>query len=379
MKISDRLGSGSIKYDLVKMLFGVENDSVIPMWVADMDFETAPPIIKAIEKTLKETLPGYTYISTGDAVKGWQEKKGFKIESDWVIGLANVVIGIEFAVRAFTDIGDKIIVCSPVYGPFFSLVKDNDRKLIDAPLEAKDGKYDFNYDKFDPEAKMIFLCNPNNPTGDVWTREQLEKLAQYCIKNDIIVVSDEIHSDFIFNGKKHIPFASLSEEAADRTITVSAASKTFNLGGLTGAAYAIICDEEKRKKFFAQMERVKLFPSYLGCAALNSAYTECDQWHNELMTYIDKNRKFAKKYVDQKIPQLKAILGDATYLLWLDFSSLGIDSDNLQKLLLKEAHVALSPGNEFGRPHFFRMNLATDTKKIENALESISKLVFSLS
>lgn len=376
-KIVDRKGSNSVKYELLEQRFGAED--LTPMWVADMDFETPDFIMNAIKKRLEHNVLGYTIRDKefNNSIVNWQKKRhNWEINPDSISFSSGVVPGIVMSILGLTKPKDEIIVQPPVYFPFFTSVKDNDRKLSLNNLYEKNGRYHIDYEDLEEKAKtakMLILCNPANPTATAWTKEELQKVADICIKNDLIVISDEIHSDLIFKPHKHIPFASVNKDIAEKTITFMAPSKTFNVAGLS-TAYAIIQNRRLKKVYDSMMFKTHLFlGNILGNHALTAAYNFGEEWLEELLLYLKQNADFVINTLNSKLPKLKIIQPEATFLLWMDFSSFNIKHDEVKNLLIKKAKLALNDGATFGEngKNHFRMNIAAPKPIIEKAVNNL--------
>ncbi|AKI96724.1 MalY/PatB family protein [Kosmotoga pacifica] len=385
-EIIDRRGTESYKWDHTKDFFG--RDDLLPMWVADMDFKSPPVVIEAILRRAEHGIFGYTAKSESfyQAFIDWTGKRhGWEVKKEWIIASPGVVPAIAIAIQAFTNPGDKIVVQTPVYYPFFNVVKNNRRELIINELIYNNGHYTMNYEdlieKIDSKTKMLILCSPHNPVGRVWSKAELKRLGEICLEKGIIVVSDEIHSDIVYSESKHIPFASISEESANNSITCMAASKTFNIAGLE-TSLTIIPNTELRGKFKKiLLKGLSLtLGNIFGTIATETAYRLGEDWLEELLDYLEKNRDFAIEYIRNNIPSVKAIKPEGTFLLWLDFRGLGLSDLELQKLILNEAGVALNHGTVFGKggEGFQRLNFACPRAILEKGLKKIERAVKGL-
>lgn len=380
--IIDRKNTGSIKWDGLSKLFG--RDDIIPLWVADMDFPTAEPIKEALMKRVEHNVFGYTFISEEyyKAVIGWMKKRhNWEIEKDWILYTPGVVPALSYAVKAFTEPGDKIILQSPVYHPFYSTIEENGRTVVKNPLKLVDDKYYMDYDdlerKIDSKTKMLILCSPHNPVGRVWKEEELKKLADICIKNNIIVVSDEIHFDIVYSGNKHIVFGSISDEIMDNSIILTAPSKTFNIAGLQ-VSNVIISNEKLRNKFKKELSKDHIaLPNVFGAEALIAAYNYSEDWLDELLTYLEANRDFFIDYINKNIPKLKVIKPEGTYLMWVDCSNLNMDSKELRDFFVNKCKLALNDGIMFGEEGktFMRFNIGCPRSVLKEALNRIEKAI----
>lgn len=381
-----RRGTDCIKYDDMGLKFkninSQNSQDILPMWIADMDFMTLPEVAEAVQKRAEHPIYGYSRTDFSEAVKIWYKRYHYEIQPQWVVPMANVVVGLNTAVQVFTKENDKVIVMPPVYPPFFSAVTTHKRELALAPLvqqtESSVSKYVMDQAKLDKNAKILFLCHPHNPIGRCWTQKELLEIGEFCLQNDIIIVSDEIHADFVYTGHQHIPMASLSPEIAKITVTLSSASKTFNISGLS-AAYAVIPNEELRHRFFKFIETMHLFPSLFGGIATKTAYEQGEDWAQGVLKYIEKNRDYVFEFIQKELPQLKAYKPEATYLMWVDFSKIkevmNIDNAGIEKILLEKCKLALSNGADFGDDNYFRINLATSLENIKLAMQRLK--VFS--
>ncbi|MHA1914924.1 MAG: MalY/PatB family protein [Promethearchaeota archaeon] len=382
-KVIDRMGTQSAKWNQY-------GEDVLPLWVADMDFQSPQPIIDAIFERTKHGIFGYSYYYSEyfTVILNWFKRHyNWEITQEWLAFTPGVIPAINIAIQAFTNPGDKIIVQNPVYYPFFGTIENNGRQIHYNPLQLTNGKYAMDLEDLkekvkDPRANVLILCNPHNPVGRVWSREELIELGEICIENEILVISDEIHCDLIYPGFKHTNFASISDEFALNSVTCTSLSKTFNLAGLQ-LSTIIIPNPELHKHFANSVERVFLpeeygyLPNSLSLAAYTAGYEKCDDWLTSLLSYIDKNLEFLKFFLKNNIPQIKVIEPEGTYLVWLDFRNFGIENDQLENFLLEKAKVALDDGSKFGNggEGFQRMNIACPRSTLEVALKRIERTV----
>ncbi|MCY6484073.1 pyridoxal phosphate-dependent aminotransferase [Clostridium aestuarii] len=381
-KVINRIGTNTAKWDEVEMKFGTKD--VLPMWVADMDFRIAQPIIDALKERAEHGIFGYTKMSDSykEAVCSWMEKRHeWKIEKDWVIHSPGVVPALSIIVKEFTKPGDKIIIQTPVYYPFFDVVRDNNRELICNSVKFENEKYVMDYEdlesKIDENVKMMILCSPHNPIGRVWSKEELVKLGEICMKHNIMVVSDEIHADLVYKGHKHIPFASISEEFAQNSITCFAPSKTFNIAGLQSALLSIP-NKEYYDKFSLALGALDIRrDNCFGAVATETAYTEGEEWLEQLLDYLEGNLEFLTEYCEERIPKIKVNKTEGTYLVWLDCHELGMSKEELGDFMIKEAKVALDHGYWFGPEGegFARINIACPRATLEEGLKRIENAV----
>ncbi|MCP4117943.1 MAG: putative C-S lyase [Desulfobacteraceae bacterium] len=384
-EIIERAGTGSVKYDLRKKLFG--NDEVIPMWVADMDFRTPDFIVDAVNKRMEDPIFGYTLREDAfyEAVKSWMAKRhGWKIEKKWITFSPGVVSALSMAILAMTKPGDKIVVQPPVYHPFYFVVEDNDRELVRNPLLLDKGRYRMDFDHLksviDDRTRMVIIANPHNPGGTVWTEEELKKLGEICVENDLLLISDEIHSDLVAKRFRHTPAASISPEIAQRTVTCVAPSKTFNAAGLATSA-VIIPDKELMAKYKRTLNAIHLdFGNIFGNPALVAAYEKGEDWLSQLLDYIGENISHAMDFFEKRIPAITVMEPEASYLLWLDCKKLGLSQEALCEFMVKEAGLGLNDGTMFGKEGegYMRMNLACPLSVLKKALANLETAVNKL-
>ncbi|CEG28394.1 MalY/PatB family protein [Bacillus sp. B-jedd] len=374
----NRMNTASVKWELTEEIYGT--DDVLPMWVADMDFRPPEELLDAIKSRVEHGIFGYTFVppSVHEAISSWLlGRHGWEIRDSWILFANGVVPSISIAIAAFTNPGDRILIQPPVYTPFFELVELNGRMVENSPLTLAGGRYKIDFASFEESlrkgCKLFLLCNPHNPGGMVWTEEELGRMAELCIKYDCLVLADEIHSDIVLNGRRHIPIASLGKEIADRTITCIAPSKTFNLGGVQASA-AIISNAELREKFSAVQKRHGFFaPNVFATTATEAAYRHGGIWLDSLIAYIEENVKISKEFISENIPSIKLIEPEGTYLLWLDCRRLGLSDKAIQQLLIDKGKLALEPGEKYGPggEGFVRMNIACPKEVL---LDGLSRL-----
>jgi cystathionine beta-lyase len=308
-----------------------------------------------------------------------QRRHNWNVQKNWISFSPGVVAGLTLAIETFSNPGDEVVIQPPVYFPFFDCVKGTRRKLVENPLILENGRYTFNFDdlksKITGNTKLLLLCNPQNPGGMAWTEKELQELSSICLKNNIMVISDEIHSDLVFEGHKHIPFASISEEAAGNSVVFMAPSKTFNVAGLSSSA-AII----PNKTNFARYERALGIGhlgmgNIFGTVALEAAYSHGDEWLAQMLDYIWDNYLFLEKFMSEKLPKVKVMKPEATYLIWLDFSEYGMNDSELFKFTINEAKVGLNNGAKFGTggEGWLRINIGCPRKILEEALQRLEK------
>lgn len=381
----ERFGTGSEKYDLCDEMFGTTD--LLPMWVADMDFRTPDFIVDAVTHRMKDPIFGYTLREEAffTAVAQWMERRhGWKIKEEWVTFSPGVVSALSIAILALTQPGDKIVVQSPVYPPFYASVEGNDRTLVKNPLAIKEGRYHMDLEHLksviDEKTRMIMISNPHNPGGTVWTPEELKALGEICIEYDLILISDEIHSDLVNDGFVHTPAASLSEELSLRTVTCVSSSKTFNAAGLATSG-VIIADEAMRKLYDKRLNAIHVgFGNIFGNPALVAAYTQGDAWLDELKAYVGKNLRYAMEQITTHIPEITPMNPEASYLLWMDCSGLGLSQEELRTFMVKEAGLGLNDGESYGEEGvgFMRINLACPFSVVEKAMERLKRAVEKL-
>jgi cystathionine beta-lyase len=383
-RMIDRGNTRSYKWDQSEKLFG--HKDILPLWVADMDFESPKEAVEAIQKRAAEGIYGYTIRDEAylNAIVNWFSRRhGWHFQKEWLTDTPGIVPALSVAVQAFTEKGGKVVIQSPVYYPFFDVIHLNDRELINSPLLEVNGRLEMDFDGletiFKNGAKLMLLCNPHNPGGRVWNRADLEKLAALVIQYDVIVVSDEIHCDMILPGHTHIPFASLSEEVANRTITTLAPSKTFNLPGLQ-AAFTVISNVRLKRTFDKIVKALSIhMVNFFGPVATEACYTHGDAWLDALIAYIAKNANDAIAFMEQRLPELKPMRPEGTYLLWIDCRNLGLDVSGIKDLMFNQARVAFSEGSVFGPggEGRLRINLACPNRVLMQALEQFATAVES--
>ncbi len=381
-RIIPRTGTNSVKYDGVLPTFGSED--VVPLWVADMDFRCPEPVVEALRKRVDHGIYGYTFIpeSYYESLAGWLEKRyQWVISREWVVFSPGVVAALHLAVNAFTRPGDGVIVQPPVYFPFFSAVKENDRRLIYNRLKREGSRYTIDWDdlreKAGMGARMLLFCHPHNPVGRCWTAGELETLAEICQEYDLLLLSDEIHADLTLPGFSHLPMAALNREIAGRTITCVSASKTFNLAGLATSA-VIISNDGLREKFQLFCKKVHTGTGNLfGYVAAEAAYRYGEEWLNQLLEYLSENIMFARDFFRKYIPAIEPIPTEATYLMWLDCRKLGFSSDELGDFMVKQAGIGLNNGAMFGPggEGFMRLNVACPRALLEKALTRLRRAI----
>ncbi|MDD3788476.1 MAG: PatB family C-S lyase [Petrimonas sp.] len=382
-QIIDRKNTDCYKIDSLKQRFGRED--LISLWVADMDFLSPSCITEALNKRIGHGVFGYTFASDGyyNSIINWlQTRHDWTIRKEWLTFVPGVVKGFAFAIDEFTEKGDKIIIQPPVYHPFRIVSEELGREVVNNPLLLENGRYYIDFDGLENiiaenDCKMLIFCNPHNPGGRMWTKDEMAKLAEICYDNNILVVSDEIHSDLALPGNKHIPFGTVSEKAAHNNVTLMAPSKTFNIAGIV-SSFAVIENPQIRKRYFEYLEPRELNQgTVFAYTATEAAYTGGEEWLDEALAYIQQNADFVNDFLNKNIPQIKAMKPDASFLIWLDCSELNLSQDELVKLFTDKANLALNDGTMFGGEGegFMRLNIGTPRPVIEKALNNLKKAV----
>lgn len=385
-KVIDRKGTNSLKYDFAYER-GMRED-VLPLWVADMDFQTAPCIKKRIEKTVQYGIFGYSEGKEEyfNAVYNWYKNNfDWEVKRNWLIKTPGVVFGLAAAIRAFTKEGDGVLIQKPVYYPFSEVIEDNNRVLVNNSLKNIHGHYEIDFEDFENKitennVKLFLFCSPHNPVGRVWKEWELRKIGDICIKHNVLIISDEIHSDFVYPGNKHIVFASLADKYADITITCTAPSKTFNLAGLQ-ISNIFISNAELRKKYKKAVAAVGYSQvNIIGLVACEAAYNEGSEWLKQLKEYLQNNLAFVRDYLKTNIPQVELIEPEGTYLIWLNFRKLNLSKYQLEDLIINGARLWLDSGSIFGDDGegYQRINIACPRVILEQALSQLKEAVNSL-
>lgn len=373
----DRRGKNSAKWD--EHFIGKGDKALLPFWVADTDFPAPECVQQALFSCVQHNIYGYTLPPAGcaQAAADWQKHRhGFEVQAEWAVLTAGIDTALAAAVCAYTEPGDAVLIQTPVYAPFFEIVKRNGRRVLENPMRLMNGRYEPDFDDFArkaKEAKIWMFCNPQNPSGRCFTRDELLHFAQICLKHDVLIISDEIHADIIFDGLHHIPIASLSPEICTRTITCTSASKTFSVAGLA-ASVIFIADEELRRRFEEEKERCCINTNILGLVAMEAAYRGGDRYADALVAYLQENRDFALDYIGRKIPMIRALKPEATFLMWIDCSGLELPSEKLEGFFCS-AGVRLSMGNAYREPtgQFVRLNFGCRRAVLEEGLSRIAE------
>lgn len=373
-----RRGSNSYKWDSAKV------DDVLPMWVADMDFRTAPAIIYAMAKRVQHGVFGYVKVPQAyfDAVTGWFGKRhNFTIQKEWILFTSGVVPALSAVIKALTKPGDKVIVQTPVYNCFFSSIRNNECEMVANELIYKGGKYSIDFDDLeqkaaDPKAKLLLLCSPHNPAGRVWNREDLQRIGEICLRNQVIVVSDEIHCDLVYPGHTHIPFASVSDEFLQNSVTCTAPSKTFNLAGIQ-VANIIAANEDMRRKIDKTLNINEVCEiNAFAVEALIAAYNGGEEWLEELKQYLYDNYTILSDFFREHLPHLSVLPLEATYLVWVDCSSLKQASEEITRTLFEHEKLWVNEGTMYGAAGegFIRINIATTRENLIKGLQKIKNI-----
>lgn len=378
-EIVDRNGTDCVKYDGVKRYFK-EDGELFPAWVADMDFKAGDFILEALQKKIEHGILGYPEISKSlyGSIVSWQDKRvNWKIKEENISLVAGVVSALSAAIEAFTKEGDEVIIQTPVYYPFYSVIRLNNRKIVINKLLNSNGSYKIDFDDFEKKiskkCKLFILCSPHNPVGRVWSKKELSKLAKICLKKGVKIISDEIHSDLVF--KEFTPMASISKEISDITLTLNSPSKSFNLAGLN-SSYAICTNKVMQNSFKKVIEKRGInHLNIFGLVALEASYTKGEEWLESLLEYLESNINYTINFFKKKLPNVIVEKPDATYLMWLNFEKCGLSHKVVREKLLKEAKVALNDGVSFGfdGKNFFRLNIALPKKRLKILLEKIEK------
>ncbi|MBI9058230.1 MAG: pyridoxal phosphate-dependent aminotransferase [Labilibaculum sp.] len=384
-EIIERKNTDCVKYDKLESYFGAKD--LLPLWVADMDFKVPPCISEAIIERANHEIYGYTFRGDSciNSIQNWlKTRHDWAIPKDWISSSPGVVTGLSILLMSLTNEGDQIAIQSPVYHPFAQVINDTKRNLVVNPLRLTDEGYQMDFEQLEELAKngltALVLSNPHNPVGRVFTKEELVQLGNLANTYDFLIISDEIHQDLIYEGYKHIPLASLSDELAQRTITCIAPSKTFNVAGLASSVI-IIPNAKLKQKFEKLLYSLHLNSGNLfGHTAMQAGYEDGAEWLDQLMDYLKGNVDFLRSYLNENIPSIKLIEPEATYLLWLDCRSLNIDTEKLNKLLIQKAGLALNKGTTFGidGEGFLRINIGCPQSVLEKALEKIKLIVDEL-
>ena len=382
----DRRGTSSYKWDTGPDYFG--RDDVIPMWVADMDFACAPCIVQAVQKRAAHPVYGYAIRQQPyfDAVLGWLKRRhGFEVSQEYLaFAPPGVIYAMNVMLRILTRPGDKVLIPMPNYDPLFDMASRSGRQLLESPLVWKDGRYTFDFEDLEAKAaegpKVLILSSPHNPTGRVWTREELEGVARICLKHHIFMLVDEIHCDFVPKRHPHTTFGLLGEAVLRQSMICYSANKGFNLGGL-GMATIVLADDDLRFRFNEEMSIAQTrLDNIFGAEALIAAYNHGEEWLDQAIEYVDGNKAYLARFLEQRIPEIRMIPSDGTYLVWLDCSRLPFRGMALEHFMINEARVGFCAGYEFGEQGnaFLRMNVACPRSTLQKALEQVEAAVRAL-
>lgn len=381
--VIDRRHTNCLKYDFAKRRGMPEN--VQPFWVADMDFKISSYIQEAIVKQAEHGIFGYSEVQEEyfTIVQAWMKKHyNWNVDIKWLIKTPGIVFALAMAVKAFTEEGDKVLIQQPIYYPFSEVIEDNGRQIVNSTLVLdENGRYQIDFNDFEEKIvkekiKLFFLCNPHNPGGRVWAKEELEKIGDICCKHQVIVVSDEIHADFVWNGKHHV-FANVKEEYKDITITCTSPTKTFNIAGLQ-ISNIFIANSKLKHQFRKQVDAAGYSQlNAIGLAACEAAYRDGEEWYTAVCAYIKQNIVYTKEYLQEHIPEVKMMEPDGTYLVWMDFRGLHLSSRELEDLIVKKAGLWLDSGAIFGEAGqgFQRINVACPRVTLTEGLEKLQKAI----
>ena len=378
-KIIDRSGSGDLKHEVLKERYG--RSDLLPLWVADMDFETPQFITDALRQRLDHSLFGYTVVpdELWTSIIQWiRDHHQWEVKREWLTYIPGIVKGIGMAINVFVKEDEKVIIQPPVYHPFRLTPEGNGRKVVYNPLKEVNGTYEMNFEQLaevvDDKCRLLILSNPHNPAGVCWPKETLQRLAHFCFEHNIIVISDEIHADMALFGNKHIPFASVSDEAAQISITFGAPSKTFNIAGIV-SSYAIVPNDSLRRRFYTWLEANELNdPPLFSPIATIAAYTQGEDYRQQMLRYIEDNIHFVENYCREHLPKIKPWRPQASFLVWLDCRDLGLSHDALVDLFVNRANLALNDGAMFGigGSGFMRLNVGAPRSVLRQALDQLS-------
>lgn len=385
-KIIDRSGSDDLKHEVLAERYG--RADLLPLWVADMDFETPQFITEALRRRLDHSLFGYTIVPRDfwPTVTEWiNNHHQWEVKAEWMRFIPGIVKGIGFVVNVFTRPDEKVIIQTPVYHPFRLTPEGNGREVVFNPLiEKEDGSYAMDFENLekvaDDKCRVLILCNPHNPAGIVWDTDTLRRLAEFCHRRGIIVISDEIHCDMALYGNKHHPFASVSEEAAQCSITFMAPSKTFNIAGIV-SSYCIVPNKDIRERLFAWLAANELDePHLFAPIATIAAFKNGEEWRQQMLEYVERNIDFVDGWLKENMPMIKAVKPQASFLVWLNCRALNLNHEQLIDLFVNHAHLALNDGEMFGPggQGFMRMNVATPQSILEKALRQLKEAVESM-
>lgn len=382
--VYNRKSTFSYKWDYLNETF--QTDDVLPMWVADMDFQAPPAVNEAIKQRADHGFYGYTIIDEQikRSVTNWVKRRHqWDISEEMLSFSPGVIMSLHIAIQSFTEKNDKILVQTPIYNPFFNIIENGERQIVKNSLVYKNGKYEIDFDDFEQKlkdgVKAFILCSPHNPVGRVWTKDELQKIGELCLKYKVLILSDEIHADLIFANKKHIPIATLSNKIAEQTITFMSPTKTFNLAGLQ-VSYIITKNKEMRAEINKQL-RLNGFSmlNTIGVISLQAAYDKSEKWLDNLLITLEKHKQYVKNKLESET-NLTVIDSEGTYLLWIDCSNLNMNAKELQHFMLNEAKVGMNPGLAYGDEgaQFMRMNIACPKQLLEDGVQRIIQAINNL-
>ena len=381
-KIIDRRGTSTYKYEFCNYYFGT--DDVLPLWVADMDFETPDFIMTPLQERMKHPVMGYTIPQKelNSSIINWIGRQhNWTLSDKWIKFMPGVLPSIAAALQVFSQKGDKVMIQTPVYPPFISIPKAAGRKVTYNKLKREGNRYKMDIEAFKSQitdnTSVFILCNPHNPAGVVWTKDELKQIAEICYDNHVLVISDEIHADLVHPGKTHIPFATVSRKARENSITLMAPSKTFNIAGL-GNSFCVVPNTKLRNAYYRYLNALHISHSNMfAYLATIHAFNKGDEWLRQLKVYLQENFRYANDYILKNMPMVEPFETDASFLLWLDFSKLGLDSVKLKQLMVKKGKIGMNNGADFGPggEGFQRLNLGAPRSVITEALKRIEKAV----
>ncbi len=378
--VPNRRNTYSSKWDAMEKLFG--RSDLLPLWVADMDFLMPPELEEAIEVRLKRGVLGYTTVlpSFSQSISDWlANRHGWQIDNDWILFVPNVVFAVNTVITTFTEPGERIVVQPPVYPPLFRSIIRNGREVVYNPLKISGSRYEMDLEdlaeKLKTPTKMLLLCSPHNPVGRVWKREELIALIELCRAHGVMIVSDEIHFDLVYEGYRHTHTAEQDAEASRNIITLTSPSKTFNIPGIH-ISYVVIPEAEARRRYGEKMRDIGVFdPGLFGIVATEAAYTSCSDWLDELLSYLRGNVKYLFDFLGDRLPFIRPFRPEGTFLVWMDFRKLGLGDEDLKSFLIQKAGLGFSDGNTFGPggQGFQRMNIGCPRSLLEQALLQLER------
>ena len=379
-EIIPRKCTDCVKHDALKQFFG--SDDLLPMWVADMDFRSPDFVMEALRRRCEHEVLGYAIPSEGywNAVSGWlQRHYHIAASREELHFIPGIVAGIAFVIMAMTNPGDGIMVTTPVYPPFLNLPQNNHRQLVCSPLKIEDGRFAIDFEDMEWRARQcrwLILSNPHNPGGTVWDEETLRRVADICYRNNVSVISDEIHADMVLPGHRHVSFSTVNDNARNISITFIAPSKTFNIAGL-GSSVCYCPNEHLRQRFFGYLDSYEVANGNIfAFVGAEAAYSKGEEWLHQMLEYLQGNVECLRSFLAERLPQVKAILPEASYLAWLDFSAMGLEHEVIKERFINQAHIALNDGTTFGGKDYrccFRINLGCPRATLMEALERIAR------